>query len=972
MQHVSILTSIMSLVYLCVLSTPVHAQSLGFDEFRKLLASDGAESDQYGMSVSISGDYAVVGAYRDDDNGTNSGSVYVFSRNEGGTDAWGSVAKLTASDGAKDDYFGISVSIYGEDIIVGANSNNDSGSNSGSAYVFSRNQGGDNMWGEVVKLTASDGTGYDQFGYSVSISGDDAVVGMFGDSTNIGAAYVFSRNQSGADAWGEVAKLTASDGAAEDKFGWSVSISGDYAAVGAKGNDDGASNTGSAYVFSRNQDGTDAWGQVKKLNATGGAWNDEFGYSVSISGDNLVVGVYKDDDNGSDSGSAYVFSRNQGGDNTWGKVTKLLSSDGAWSDKFGYSVSISGDSILVGAYQDDSMGSAYLFSRNVGGTDTWGEVTKLSAADGAGADWFGGSVSISGEYAVIGAHLDDDLGSASGSAYLFHPNFEPVWSDRVDTTIAEGDLLTFTVAASDSESIVLTYGAPVLPVGAAFNDKTQTFTWTPGYDQQGDRVAVFSVSDGGATVLDTIGIAVTNVNDPPAWNAQVDTSVTENELLEFIVSATDPDDDALTYDIAVLPVGALFDSETQTLTWTPDYNQAGDTITVFSVWDNLTMVFDTVAIAVTNANRSPMWTVRADTITTEGDLLEINVAAIDPDADSLTYSAPVLPVGALFDAVTQTLTWTSGFDQSGDTLAVFSVTDGEATVLDTVAITVANTNRSPMWAQHADTITTEGDLLEFTVTATDPDADSLTYTAPELPIGALFDAATQTLTWTPEFDQSGDTVVVFSVTDGTAIVQDTVGITVTNAIRAPIWAECADTITAEGDLLEFTVSATDPDDDALTYGAPVLPAGALFDAATQSFSWTPDFDQAGDTVAVFSVSDGEITSLDTVGITVSDVVSVAQDNRPSRTVLSGAYPNPFNPVTTIRYSVTGNAHVSLVIYNSTGQHIRTLVGTNQDAGYYEVAWDGRSDAGLNVASGMYIARFISDESVQSVRLTLVR
>jgi len=216
--------------------------------------------------------------------------------------------KLLADDGAAGDHFGLSVSISGDTATVGAYGDDDNGDDSGSAYIFSRNQGGADNWGQVKKLTAGDGAAGDTFGLSVSISGDTATVGAYGDDGYSGSAYIFSRDQGGAVNWGQVQKLTAGDGAAGDYFGRSVSISGDTAIVGAYGDDDNGDRSGSAYSFSRDQGGTDNWGEVKKLTAGDGAAYDNFGYSVSISGDTAIVGALWDGDNGDASGSAYIFS----------------------------------------------------------------------------------------------------------------------------------------------------------------------------------------------------------------------------------------------------------------------------------------------------------------------------------------------------------------------------------------------------------------------------------------------------------------------------------------------------------------------------------------------------------------------------------------------------------------------------------------------------------------------------------------
>jgi len=216
--------------------------------------------------------------------------------------------------------------------------------------------------------------------------------------------------------WNQQAKLVADDASSYDYLGCSVSISGDYALAGAYG--DNASR-GAAYVFFRDAP-TPTWTQQAKLTASDGGVNDYFGDAVSISGDYCVAGAGFDDDKGQDSGSVYVFHRTG---TSWAQEAKLTASDGGAGDYFGSSVSISGDYVVVGARQEDdngsASGSAYVFRRD-GATATWTQQAKLVAADGASGDWFGHSVSVRGDMLVVGAVYDGDSGSSSGSAYVFH------------------------------------------------------------------------------------------------------------------------------------------------------------------------------------------------------------------------------------------------------------------------------------------------------------------------------------------------------------------------------------------------------------------------------------------------------------------------------------------------------------------------------------------------------------------------
>jgi len=410
------------------LSQNVYASS--FDELFELIASDAAAGDEFGFSVSISGDTAVVGAVNDIETALNSGSAYVFVKSG---NIWTQEAKLTASDPAAVDQFGHTVSISGDTVIVGARLDDDTANNSGSAYIFVKPGGG---WAgslnEVAKLTASDAAANDLFGQSVSISGDTAIVGVRDDddtASGSGSAYIFVKPGGGwAGSLNEVAKLTASDAAAFDQFGFSVSISGDTTIVGAVG-DGGANNfIGSAYIFVKPGGGwAGSLNEVAKLTASDATLLDNFGQSVSISGDTAIVGAAGDDDDGSGSGSAYIFVKPGGGwAGSLNEVAKLTASDAGPSDTFGFSVSILGDNIIVSAPNDDhagvSSGSAYIFVKPGGGwAGSLNEVAKLTASDTVTGDTFGHSVSISGDTAIVGANLDNTGGINSGSAYVFGP-----------------------------------------------------------------------------------------------------------------------------------------------------------------------------------------------------------------------------------------------------------------------------------------------------------------------------------------------------------------------------------------------------------------------------------------------------------------------------------------------------------------------------------------------------------------------
>ena len=372
----------------------------------KAIASDGEASDFFGIAVSISSDGTtlVIGADRDDDVAVDAGAVYVYNYN-GST--WSETTKLTASDGGNSDFFGgaTSLSSDGTTLVIGSTSGSE-------AYVF--NYDG-SSWNQTTKLTAADGTG-NSFGRTVTISSDGTTIaiGAHNDddiASNSGAVYVFDYNGS---TWSQAAKLTASDGEADDLLGDSISLNldGTTLAVGAHLDDDIASNSGAVYVF--DYDGS-AWSETTKLTASDGEASDFFGSAVSISndGETLAVGAY-----GDIGGSVYVYNYSI---NSWSQTAKITATDGASSDSFGTSVNLNSDAttIAIGASNDDSKGSAYVFNYSGG---VWSQTQKVTAGDGAASDSFGSTLafSLDGKTLAVGAYRDDDNGSNSGSAYIFN------------------------------------------------------------------------------------------------------------------------------------------------------------------------------------------------------------------------------------------------------------------------------------------------------------------------------------------------------------------------------------------------------------------------------------------------------------------------------------------------------------------------------------------------------------------------
>jgi hypothetical protein len=413
MKVVQSLPSCIFAAFLGLLSQVALAQTPIQNELLKLLAIDGARLDEFGNSIGIDGDTAVIGASGKDDIGYDSGAAYVFVRDQSG--AWIEQAKLIGSDTLSGDGFGRAVAIDGDTIVVGALFKRTARGRSGLAYVFTRGEHG--AWSESAQLLASDaGTG-DQFGSGLAIDEDTVIVGSRYDTEipgryppGSGSAYVFVRDRAGA--WSEQAKLRGSDTNDQlmQAFGGSIDLEGDTAIIGAFRYDWGV---GAAYVFTRN--GIGQWTEQARLldpEAEPDAW---FGYSVGLYGENVVIGAPL---KGDWAGAAYIFGRDGAG--AWNLRTKLVGSDGNADDLFGWSVCLEASTAVIGAFgheaKGDRAGTAYVYRRNAG---NWPETTKLLGSDSKRYDRFGSAVSISHGTLIAGAPGDADFGYGSGSVYVF-------------------------------------------------------------------------------------------------------------------------------------------------------------------------------------------------------------------------------------------------------------------------------------------------------------------------------------------------------------------------------------------------------------------------------------------------------------------------------------------------------------------------------------------------------------------------
>ena len=1007
----------------------------------KLNGDDGGDGDHYGYSVSMDGKYVIVSANQSDNKYTNDGCVYIYEIDAYGN--WTNEIKLTASDGEAYDYFGWSVSISGDYCIVGAYGDDENGSFSGSVYFYELLA--DGTWGNEVKITATDAAANDYFGYSVSISGEYAIVGACGENDEAGSVYIYELDAD-TGTWGNEVKITASDAAMGELFGYSVSIRGDYCIVG-RWQDDGSDDPGSVYIYELDTD-TGTWGNEVEITASDGAPADHFGSSVSIVGNYAVVGAWGDDDNGENSGSVYVYELDTD-TGTWGNEVKLAASDGSGDDRYGYSVSIDGEYVIVGArYDDDNgdeSGSVYIYGLNADGT--WGNEIKLTASDGTAGDYFGCSVSISGDYALVGAYGDDDNGDESGSAYLidwtspivdldesgegtgYDVTFEvggaavDIADDDVlitdgDSTFLETAVVTltnrpdgaeeglslsgdlpgaFTVTEYDPETgkLVITGTGTLAEYQAAI--ELIQYNNTAGSPDTADRTIQVTVNDGenwSSVVVSTVSFVFVN-DDPVAEDAAG--AITEPETTyttDVLITDTDTDYADLSVEIAGSPsgTGTLTYHGDGTFTYTYDGGELSQDQLVNESFTYTVEDIDgdtaggTITVTVTGTNDDPAaaddaYGLTEDSSVSGNVITDTDGEDSDVDGDSLTATLGTGPTyGTLtefnsdgsFTYVADDVHWdTLAKDATEDVTFTYEISDGNGGYdTATITITVTGTNDEPDAVNNTYGVTEDSSVSGNVITDTDGedsdvDGDSLTATLVSSPLygtltsfnadgsftyvadddhwDALAEGATEDVTFTYEIadgngrtDTAEVTITVTGTNDNPAAADDAYNVTEDSSVSGNVITDAAD---------------SDIDGDSLTA---TLVSGPAYGTLTEfnsdgSFTYVADDDhwdtlaegETEDVTFTYEVSDGHGgTDTATVTITVTgtnDDPTAADDDgtiaKPTKTYTTGVLiADPDTDFANLTVDITGTSATGTLTYNGDGTFTYTYDGPELSEG----------------------------------------
>ncbi|MBN1558739.1 T9SS type A sorting domain-containing protein [candidate division KSB1 bacterium] len=815
----------------------------------KLTAWDGGRSDELGRSVAIHGDHLVVGAI-EYANGTGYACTYKFD----GAD-WLPEAKLTLGNEHYNDTFGSSVSIYGDYIVVGSNGYDSVVTERGAACIYKYS--GAN-WQRQAIIVASDGGGVNFFGTSVSIYDDYIAVGAnmrdYYNPYGIGKVYIFKRD--GAD-WIEEAILAAGDASWGHNFGRSVCIYKNRVLVGASMDDENGDDSGAAYIFKREGE---SWTEEAKLMAGDGSAGDAFGFSVALHENYAAIGAWGDDDNGEDSGSAYIFQSNG---TSWNEMAKLTPSDPVAADRFGESVSINGDRVVVGALLSDGnetdAGAAYLFKR-VG--DSWQEVKKLFASNGKTGDYFGLAVAADGDHVLIGACRDDEISDNAGAAYVY-------------------DLKTL-----DANDIALS-----LPkIQAHPGDTIRVPVHVQFSGQQFDAAEIcFSGYQIGLQFMDidTVGSLV----GAAKWGYEI--NETSDGLKTAFAGAQDISGEGVFCWLRFIVVGDI-------CTWAP--------ITIESA------LFNTGKDSVITTDGS----VFIKPIPFYGDVDENGLVQAHDAAFILKYLVGII-----------------------DTLDCQQFANAEVTLDSTVSALDAST------------------ILKYVVQLIDslPWSNGAMLAEGNVSMEDAEIAAGQVIE-IPLYLNNGENIFSFE-----GVVNYTPDHLTLSDI---VWSS---------QLTDYTILDNAHSGEIRFAGASSQPAIAEGTLATLRFTVNEGFDQNVTVVKLNHLRWNENNVLKNVAqstISITTDIDQQKNQHPTKFELGQNYPNPFNPTTKIRYGISRSVHVIITIYDISGREIITLVDEQQATGWYSVQWDGLDNNGQSVSTGVYLVQLRAGDFVATNKILLMK
>ncbi|MBT5910423.1 MAG: tandem-95 repeat protein, partial [Opitutae bacterium] len=767
-----------------------------------VFARDPLPDNAFGGAVSLLGDRAILGATGVSD---GTGAVYVFDRDANGTLVQSS--KVTPNDLNASSLFGGSVALGNDFLVAGASRDL---AEAGSAYVYNLEANGSWMQSQKLLLTTPV-TAIDAFGKAVAVSGDALVVtaiqpGLLGNEGN-GSAYVFRLTNGN---WTTDGNLTASDGASSDQFGSSVALDGNLTVVGANKADANGLDSGAAYVF--NYDANGSWSQEQKLLPAVHTTGDEFGTSVAILGSVALVGSIKADGNGTDSGAAYVFRRDSSGN--WTQEALLAPPVGGVAG-FGSSVALSGNYALVDSRVSGTGGASYLY-RNEENSTLWTFISMLGRTQGVALETQGNTVAMSGDMILAGSPGDDRNGSDAGSATLFtnpgwgdftYPMLAPIVTQGTNLSVSMNEDGAWTVPelnASDPFGDILVWSLDSnasngLASVSGTGNSPSTFSYVPEGNYSGTDTFVVQVSDGLMSDLITVDVNVTAQPDAPVFTSTSVVNAVEGSAYTYHVVATDDDDGAILVITAVGDLPAWMAGDGGGITNHGDGNATlsgfptiGDGHETYPV--SLRVTDDTnrsaeqnFLIVVAPINFHPV--IRVDGV----DANETTATVNEDDSSSFVMSSIIsaiddtLPFGDLTwsvdanetngtvsvtgDGFTPTVKYTPFANFNGPDSFSMVVFDGEFNDTIDVYVTVESVNDPPIFTSSpAGTDVNEATTFTYPIQVADIDGDSIAIAATGLPSWLAFNDygdGTAILSGTPAWSDYGTSSVFLIATDST-------------------------------------------------------------------------------------------------------------------------------------------------------------------------------------------------------------
>lgn len=465
-------------------------------------------------------------------NGLTYAAALIYANCSNSISGWAQAGKVAPTDNAATPVDDMSIAIDGDTLVVGHPRILLGGSMKGAAYVYHRHQGGSNNWGLVAQLSSSDGSSADNFGNHLAINGDLIIVGASRDKffdLQSGSAYLFGRHHNGSNQWGQIKKFRLPNGNISDLYANSVAVFGDTLAIGAPNRDEAGVDSGAVYLYMRDVGGSNQWGLVATRYAVpSNAVSSQFGYAVDLRDNLLVVGSPKESLNGTNSGSVYLFSRDNGGATNWGQINRIRPPDAVPNQEFGTSLDLDSDWLAIGASggfaQSVKTGSAYLYARNYSGMTAWAFVQKFTPSDGSTNNEYGCSVAVAPGVLAVGARKHSLPANSNGAIYIYDLAYNNAPATNVipdqqavvgrlfgyilpDNAFAEPDLVR-------CMSLRVSYNlSPSLGSWLTFDAQSRVFSGTPTLAGT-NRVEVMAVDRHGLSATNSFMLIVTTNTAP--------------------------------------------------------------------------------------------------------------------------------------------------------------------------------------------------------------------------------------------------------------------------------------------------------------------------------------------------------------------------------------------------------------------------------------------------------------------------